>query len=88
MVDALREMAGLLALVAVVLSIVALIIAARRRGVPADDLVRDHLDLRELAEVADPQIPNDAQLTQGGLGALYSAKPADGHRRAVRDSRR
>ena len=37
MVDALREMAGLLALVAVVLSIVALIIAARRRGVPADE---------------------------------------------------
>ena len=37
MVDALREMAGLLALVAVVLSIVALIIAARRRGAPADE---------------------------------------------------
>jgi hypothetical protein len=37
MVDALREMAGMLALLAVVVSIVALIVAARRRGAPADE---------------------------------------------------
>jgi hypothetical protein len=37
MVDALREMAGLLALVAVVLSVIALIVAARRRGAPVDE---------------------------------------------------
>jgi hypothetical protein len=39
MVDALREMAGLLALLAVVLSVVALVVAARGRGARADEAV-------------------------------------------------